>query len=168
MSPGGKENQVSPKLSAAQHILKDVSTKGEPSKRTALPQLDHSQSSMDFFLSNAALKNMRLMETFLEILKTLSQFKMICVCVDDLHYADDETLELIVNIVKAKIPCVLILTSRKAELEYDAIKSLFEMDNTNVTKLTLNPLGEDEIMQFVAATMHQEPNTMLTPLAAVI
>ena len=168
MSPGGKENEVSPKLSAAQHILKDVSTKGEPSKRTALPQLDHSQSSMDFFLSNAALKNMRLMETFLEILKTLSQFKMICVCVDDLHYADDETLELIVNIVKAKIPCVLILTSRKAELEYDAIKSLFEMDNTNVTKLTLNPLGEDEIMQFVAATMHQEPNTMLTPLAAVI
>lgn len=168
MSPGGKANEVSPKMSAAQHIFRDVSTKGEPSKCSTLPRLDYGQSSVDFFLSNAALKNMRLMETFLEILKTLSQFKMICVCVDDLHYADDETLELIINIVKAKIPCVLILTSRKAELESDAIKSLFETDNTNITRLVLNPLGEEEIMEFVAATMHQEPNTMLTPLAAVI
>lgn len=167
MSPGGKANEVSPKMSAAQHIFRDASTKGEPSKRSTLPRLDYGQSSVDFFLSNAALKNMRLMETFLEILKTLSQFKMICVCVDDLHYADDETLELIINIVKAKIPCVLILTSRKAELESDAIKSLFETDNTNITRLVLNPLGEEEIMEFVAATMHQEPNTMLTPLAAV-
>lgn len=87
---------------------------------------------------------------------------------DDLHYADDETLDLIMNIVKAKIPCVLILTSRKAELESDAIKSLFEAENPSVTRIALNPLGEDEVMQIVAATMHQEPNPMLTPLAAVI
>lgn len=169
MSSGGSEKDISPKLSAAQHIFnKDVSTKGEPSKRIALPRFDQGQTSVDFFLSNAALKNMRLMETFLEILKTLSQFKLICVCVDDLHYADDETLDLIMNIVKAKIPCVLILTSRKAELESDAIKSLFEAENPSVTRIALNPLGEDEVMQIVAATMHQEPNPMLTPLAAVI
>lgn len=168
MSPGGKDDGVSPKVSAAHFILKDVSSKGDHAKRIVLPGIDHGQSSVDFFLSNAAVKNMRLMETFLEILKTLSQFKLICVCVDDLHYADDETLELIINVVKAKIPCVLILTSRKAELESDAIKSLFEADNTTVTNLILNPLGEEEIMQFVAATMHQEPNTMLTPLAAVV
>ncbi|KAF7595847.1 hypothetical protein BBP40_004659 [Aspergillus hancockii] len=168
MSSGGNEKEISPKLSAAQHIFRDVSTKGEPSKRIALPRLDQGQSSVDFFLSNAALKNMRLMETFLEILKTLSQFKLICVCVDDLHYADDETLDLIMNIVKAKIPCVLVLTSRKAELESDAIKSLFEAENPSVTRIALNPLGEDEVMQIVAATMHQDPNPMLTPLAAVI
>lgn len=168
MSPGGKGDEVWPKVPAAHYILKDVSAKGDPAKRIALPGLDHDQSSVEFFLSNAASKNMRLMETFLEIIKTLSQFKLICVCVDDLHYADDETLDLIMNVVRAKIPCVLILTSRKAELESDAIKSLFESDNTSITKLVLKPLGENEIMQFVAATMHQEPNTMLTPLAAVV
>lgn len=168
MSPGGKDDGVSPKVSAAHFILKDVSAKGDHAKRIVLPGIDHGQSSVDFFLSNAAVKNMRLMETFLEILKTLSQFKLICVCVDDLHYADDETLELIMNVVRAKIPCVLILTSRKAELESDAIRSLFETDNVTATNLILNPLGEEEIMQFVAATMHQEPNTMLTPLAAVV
>ncbi|PYI15478.1 hypothetical protein BO99DRAFT_249898 [Aspergillus violaceofuscus CBS 115571] len=168
MSSGNKDKQISPRLSAAQHIFKDVSTKGEPSKRVAMPRLDDGQSSVDFFLSNAALKNMRLMETFLEILKTLSQYRVICACVDDLHYADDETLELIMNIVKAKLPCVLILTSRQSELESDAIKSLFEAENPNVTRIMLKPLGEEEIMQVVAATMHQAPNPTLTPLAAVI
>lgn len=168
MSPGGKDRQTSPKMSAAHHILKDITSKGEASKRGEFPRLDQGQSSVDFFLSNAASKNMRLMETFLELLKTLSQFKLICVCLDDLHYADDETLELILNIVNAQIPCVLILTSRKAELDFIAIKSLFEAENSGVTKIALSPLGEEEIMQIVAATMHQDPNPMLTPLAAVI
>ncbi|KAH8424071.1 putative sensor histidine kinase/response regulator [Aspergillus melleus] len=168
MSSGGNDKQISPKLSAAQHIFKEVSTKGEPSKRIALPALDGGQNPVDFFLSNAASKNMRLMETFLEILKTLSQYRLICVCVDDLHYADDETLELVLNIMKAKIPCVLVLASRNADLENKAIKSLFEIDNPSVSRVVLKPLGEDEIMQIVAATMHQDPNPMLTPLAAVI
>ncbi|GES61924.1 sensor histidine kinase/response regulator [Aspergillus terreus] len=168
MSSGGNDKQVSPRLSAAQHIFKDVSTKGEPSKRIAIPRLDHGQSSVDFFLSNAALKNMRLTETFLEILKTLSQFKLICVCLDDLHYADDETLDLVMHIMKAKIPCVLMLTSRKSELQSEAIKSLFDEDNPAVTSVVLKPLGEEEIMQIVAATMHQDPNPVLTPLAAVV
>ncbi|KAF9893081.1 hypothetical protein FE257_012492 [Aspergillus nanangensis] len=168
MSSGGNDRQISPKLSAAQHILKDISTKGEPSKRLPLPRLDQGQSSVDFFLSSAALKNMRLLETFLEILKTLSQFKLICVCLDDLHYADDETLDLIMNIVKAKIPCVLMLTSRKSELQHEGIKSLFDVDNPAVTRVVLKPLGEEEVMEIVAATMHQDSNPILTPLAAVI
>ncbi|EAW09822.1 putative sensor histidine kinase/response regulator [Aspergillus clavatus NRRL 1] len=168
MSAGGSDKEISPKMSVAQHIFRDVSSKAEPSRRMAMPRLDRGQSSVEFFLSNAASKNMRLMETFLEILKTLSHFRLICVCVDDLHYADDETLELILNIVRAKIPCVLMVTSRKAELESDAIKSLFETENPNVTRVQLNALGEDEIMQYVAATMHQDPNPGLTPLAAVI
>ncbi|CBF83405.1 hypothetical protein AN3102.2 [Aspergillus nidulans FGSC A4] len=166
MSPGTNEKQVSPKCTAAQYIFKDM-TRGEPSK-TPLPRLSQGQTSVDFFLTNAASKNMRLMETFLDILRTLSQFKMICVCIDDLHYADDETMELITNIVRMKIPCVLILTSRKSELESDAIKSLFENDNPSVTRIILKPLSEEEVMEIVAATMHQPPNPTLTPLAAVI
>lgn len=165
--PGNKDKSLSPKLSVAQHILKD-GPKGESTKRAGLPVLSQGQSSVDFFLSNAAPRNMRLMETFLEILKTLSHYKLICVCLDDLQYADDESLELILNIIKAKVPCVLILTSRKEELKMPDIKALFETENPNVTKIVLNPLGEDEIVNYVAATMHQDPNAGLMPLAAVI
>lgn len=168
MSPGGKDKQLSPNLSAAQHLLKATSTKGEPSKRVGIPVLTRGQSSTDFFLSNAASKNMRLMETFLEIMRTLSQSKLICICLDDVHYADDETLELISSIVKAKLPCVLILTSNEAELKSDCMESLFEADGPNVTNIVLRPLGEEEVMHFVAATMHCDPDPNLTPLTAVV
>jgi predicted ATPase len=167
ISAGGKDRPSSPKISSAQQIPREWG-RAEPFKRVGLPGLDHGQTSVDFFLANAASNNMRLMETFLDILRTLSQFKLICLCIDDLHYADDETLELIMNIVKAKLACVLILTSRKDELTSDPIKTLFETEGPNVTKIVLSPLVEEDLMQFVAATVHQDPNPALTQLAAFI
>jgi predicted ATPase len=108
------------------------------------------------------------MDIFLEILRTLCQFKLMVVCLDDLEYADDETLELVLNIIRAKLPCVLILTSRKDEIAPDNVRSLFEAENSNITQVELQPLSEAEIMEFVAAAMHQAPNPTLTPLLAVV
>ncbi|KUL85270.1 hypothetical protein ZTR_07973 [Talaromyces verruculosus] len=129
---------------------------------------DNNPSQSDFFLSNAASKNLRLTETFLRILRILSQYKMICICIDDIHFADDESLELILNIVKARHSCVLILSGSPSELRSESIKSLFEIGTPRVTRIVLNPLEEDEIMGYVAATMHQDPNSSLKPLVAVI
>lgn len=169
MSPGAKYKPSSPKMNVAQHAVKsDVSKAGDSSKRINIPWLNQGQSSVDFFLSNAASNNMRLMDIFLEILRTLCQFKLITVCLDDLEYADDETLGLAMNIIRAKLPCVLILTSRKDEIAPDNVRALFEMEGSNITRVELQPLSEDEVMEFVAATMHQEPDPTLTPLAAVI
>jgi hypothetical protein len=129
---------------------------------------DNNPNQSDFFLSNAASKNLRLTKTFLRILRTLSQYKMICICIDDIHFADDESIELILNIVKARHSCVLILSGRQSELRSEGIKSLFEIGTPKVTRIVLNPLEEDEIMGYVATTMHQEPNSSLKPLVAVI
>lgn len=169
MSPGAKYKPSSPKMTIAQQALKsDANRTGESSNRVNIPWLNQGQTSVDFFLTNAASNNMRLMDIFLEILRTLCQFRLIAVCLDDLEYADDETLALALNIIRAKLPCVLILTSRKDEIAPDNIRSLFEMEGPNITRIELQSLGEDEIMEFVAATMHQEPNPTLTPLSAVI
>ncbi|KAJ5601674.1 hypothetical protein N7510_011208 [Penicillium lagena] len=168
MSPGAKYRPSSPKSSAAQHIFKDSASKGEPAKRNSIPWLNKDQSAADFFLSDAASNHIRLMETFIEILRTLCQFRLITVCIDDLEYADDETLELVLNIVRAKLPCVLILTSRKDEIASDNVRSLFESNASNITHIELQPLAETEVMELIASTMHQEPNPTLTPLSAVV
>lgn len=168
MAPGAKYKPSSSKLSTPPHIANlEVTETGQP-KRLHIPWLHQGQTSVEFFLSNAASNNMRLMDIFIEILRTICQFKLITVCLDDLEYADDETLELVLNIIRVKLPCILVLTSRKDEIASDQIKALFEMDSSNITRLVLQPLDESEIMHFVAATMHQEPNPTLTPLSAVI
>ena len=167
ISPGGNDESASPRISAS-HIFNDILTEEEQGRRDNFPSIGQGQTSVEFFLSNAASRNMQLMETFLDILKTLSQYKLICVCLDDLHYADDETLQFVMNMLNEKISCVLILTSRTAELDSPALKSLFQAEGPNITKIALDPLDENEVMELVAATMHQDPNPTLTPLSAVI
>lgn len=167
MAPGAKYKPSSPKLSAAQHTAKP-DAEVEQGKHLKIPWMNHGQSSVDFFLSNAASNNMRLMDIFIEILRTLCQFKLITVCLDDVEHADDETMDLVLNIIRVKLPCILILTSRKDDIASEHIKSLFEIDSTSITRVVLQPLDESDIMEFVAATMHQEPNPTLTPLSAVI
>ncbi|KAJ5493210.1 hypothetical protein N7539_001956 [Penicillium diatomitis] len=168
LSPGSKYNPVSPKTSIAQTLAGPDRQANELANRIQIPSLNQGQTSAEFFLANAASNNMRLMDIFLEILRTLCQFKLMVVCLDDLEYSDDESLELIMNIIRVKLPCVLILTSRKDEITPDNVRALFESENPNVTRIELHPLRETEIMHFVAAAMHQAPNPTLTPLAAVV
>ncbi|KAJ5721793.1 uncharacterized protein N7483_009727 [Penicillium malachiteum] len=167
MAPGAKY-KPSEKLPVLQKLVQQESGEYDPAKRLHIPWMNNDQSSVDFFLSNAASNNMRLMDIFIEILTMLCQFKLITVCLDDLEFADDETLELVLSIIRHKLPCVLVLTSRKDAVTPDQIRTLFETDMPNITKIRLEPLSEDDVMEFVAATMHQDPNTTLTPLAAVI
>lgn len=162
MSPGAKYRPTEAKA----NLL--MLEKGEPSKHVKIPGLDQGQTSQDFFLANAASKNMRLMETFLEILRTLCHFKLITICLDDLEHADDETLDLVMKIIKAKLPCVLILSSRKEEIPSDQVRSLFAEDLPTITRIALEPLEEEHVMEIVATTMHQKPDRTLTPLCAVV
>jgi hypothetical protein len=164
ISSGHKDQSLSPRLSVAQHLLKE-GPRAEAAKR---PNLAHGQGLVELFLTSTPNRNMRLMDTYLEILRHLCTHKLICVCLDDVQYADGETLDLIINLLKAKIPCLLILTARKAEIESAETQSIFEAESPSITRIELQPLTDEEMINYVAATMHQPPNPSLTPLTAVI
>jgi signal transduction histidine kinase/CheY-like chemotaxis protein len=75
-------------------------------------------------------------------------------------------LELILNIIRAKIPVVLLLASRKdADGLPENTKRVLELDSSN--KIELNNLGEDDVFSYVAQTMSQ-PVDAVIPLAGVI
>jgi serine/threonine protein kinase len=50
------------------------------------------QSSQDFLRAGSSTKSLRLMNTFLDVLCVFTQHKFICFCLDDLQFADDESL----------------------------------------------------------------------------
>lgn len=157
------EKEPSPPMSVAQHLLKEGS-KGEHSKR---PSMAH-QPAVDLSLPGAPNRQTRVMETYIELLRHLASHKFICICLDDLQYADDETALAITNIIKSNVPCLLILTARKNEIVSPDLQALFETEAPNFTGIELQPLKEDDVVEFVAATMHQPPSSALLPLAAVI
>lgn len=80
------------------------------------------QSSQDFLRAGASTKTTRLMNTFLDVLRMFTSHKFICFCIDDLHFADDESLDLISQIIGTRMKMVIILTYRPDEVSADKIQ----------------------------------------------
>jgi signal transduction histidine kinase/predicted ATPase/DNA-binding response OmpR family regulator len=116
------------------------------------------------------------MNTFLDVLSLFTHHKFICFCLDDLHFADDESLELISQIVAAKLKLVIIMTYRPEEFPAEKLQRVLHSSDSGetrrfggptVTKIRLTPLSEEDIVQYVATTLCRPAEDIL-PLALVI
>lgn len=88
------------------------------------------QSSQDFLRSGSSTKSVRLMNTFLDVLRVFTQHKFICFCLDDLQFADDESIDLIGQIVSSRMKMVIIVTYRPDEVLPERIKGILEPPGT--------------------------------------
>lgn len=68
----------------------------------------------------------RVMSLFIDVLRMLARQQSICFCVDDLQFADDESLELIQSIINNRLPLVMILTYREEEKLPQGIRNLLD------------------------------------------
>jgi serine/threonine protein kinase len=84
------------------------------------------QSSQEFLRAGSATKSLRLMNTFLDVLRVFAQRKFLCFCLDDLQFADDESLELISQLISSKMKVVLIVTFRPEEMLPEKIQNILE------------------------------------------
>ena len=64
----------------------------------------------DFLRVGANTRSLKFMNIFLEVLRILSTNKLMCLCLDDLQFADEESLDLISNIMTRKLGIVLIVS----------------------------------------------------------
>ncbi|KAK3304236.1 uncharacterized protein B0T15DRAFT_399366 [Chaetomium strumarium] len=135
------------------------------------------QSSRDFLRAGAATKTNRLMNTFIDVLRMFTQQKFICFCLDDLHYADDESLELLAQMISARLKLLLIITYRPEEMAAETVQKLLSPPKSEdssprhsvptTTKITLAPLSEEDIVHYVSTTLSL-PKERVLPLALVI
>ena len=153
------------------------------------------QSSQDFLRVGSTTKSNRLISTFLDVLRIFTRYKIIYFCLDDIQYADDESLDLITQLVSTRMEMVLIVTYRPEEMFSERIKGIIDPPNNagpglhanpaflpsyayqnlvnakaggvSVTKMTLNPLDLDDVVQYVAAALCR-PKPEVEPLATAI
>nr|XP_036584285.1 hsp90-like protein [Colletotrichum truncatum]KAF6793674.1 hsp90-like protein [Colletotrichum truncatum] len=152
------------------------SSPGSSPGRLPKPTVISSQASQDFLRAGGATKTMRLMNTFLDVLRMFTSHKFICFVLDDLHFADDESMELITQIIGARMKMVVIITYRPEELSPERVQSIIQPPESEefprsggpvVTRIRLAPLGEEEIIQYVSTTLCR-PKEEVLPLAIVI
>jgi len=52
-------------------------------------------------------KSVRLINVFLDVLQVFTQHKFICFCLDDLQFADDESLDVVTQIISRRTNIVI-------------------------------------------------------------
>ncbi|KAF2274858.1 two-component sensor protein histidine protein kinase-like protein [Westerdykella ornata] len=113
--------------------------------------------------SGGATKSASFMNMFLEVARLLATQKLCVWALEDVQNADAESSELIERIVTAKIPLVLVLTYRDEGTLPEELRSLLP----GATRVQLTPFTEDQTAEYVAETLHREPE-YISPLVAVI
>jgi signal transduction histidine kinase/predicted ATPase/serine/threonine protein kinase/DNA-binding response OmpR family regulator len=120
-------------------------------------------ASQEWLRTGGGNKTSRFLHIYLDVLRLLALQKFVCLCVDDLQFADAESLELIELIVRAHIPIALILTHRGEDLLPQNVRKLLE----RATTIEVKPFSEEDTAQYVADTLHR-PKDYCLPLVAVI
>ena len=92
------------------------------------------QSSQDFLRAGSSIKALPLMNIVLDILRIFARYSFICVCLDNVHFADDESLELINKVVSSKINMVLMLAYRPEDVPSEVLRGIVgSSDNEGVS-----------------------------------
>lgn len=135
-----------------------------------------SQTTHEFLRSGASTKTKRFINTFLDVLRVFTHHKLICFCLEDLHFADEESLELVSQIISSRMRMIIIVTHRPEELSAEKMQSVIcspdiqELPKSSrpaVTRVKLVPLTEAEVLRYVATTLARPTDDILS-LAMVI
>ncbi|KAI9827133.1 MAG: hypothetical protein M1819_007024 [Sarea resinae] len=126
--------------------------------------LNIGQSTADFLRGGNNIKTMRLKNIFLDVLRLLAAHKFICLSLEDLQFADEESLELISDIVASQIQLVLVVTYRKEDILPEKVREIIESQKASVTTIELAPLKIDDVVELVVATL-QRTRDYVSPLA---
>lgn len=151
---------------ATQSINTEVPTVESTSRTNSISTAHNAWDANDFLRGPASTKSIRLINTYMDVLRTICTGKLICLCLDDLQSADSESIDLLMHIIKAKVPVVLLLSSRTENGQpHENTTKILDLDSLN--KIELGNLREKHVFEYVAATMSQSVETVV-PLAAVV
>ena len=123
-------------------------------------------TSQDPSRGSTSTRSMKMISMFVEVLRVLSTSKLICLCLDDLQNADSESLELLGSIIARKLGIVLMITCRDSDTLPKNVKNVLDNGSAHVLQIKIPPMSEEEVISYVATTLHSEPSYVL-PLAMV-
>ena len=124
------------------------------------------QTNSDFLRGGANPRSLKFITIFVEVLRILSTNKLICLCLDDIQYADEESLDLISHVIVKKLGIVILTTCRDGETLSRPVETVLRYRAANLTTIKLSPLSERDVVNYVSATIFRTPEYCL-PLAAV-
>lgn len=122
--------------------------------------------SSEFLRGGANPRSLKFITVFVEVLRIISINKLICLCLDDLQFADEESLDLISHVMAKKLGIVILTTCLDKGTLPRSVEHVLRHKSANITKIGLLPLNEAEVVQYVAMTLYRTKEYVI-PLAVV-
>lgn len=111
------EGHGSSQVPFTQPVNKTLQVEGDSSPASSLtPSASNSghsggQTMVDFLRGGSSAYCSKYLSIFLDVISIFATSKMICLCFDDLQFADEESVDLICNIIRRRLGIVLIVRS---------------------------------------------------------
>jgi len=110
-------------------------------------------------------RSLKFSNIFIEILRSLSR-RLICLCLDNINFADEESLDLVSTAINRKLGIVILTTCRDEGAVSGHVEHVLKHGSANITSVRLAPLSEKEVVDYVAAALYR-PAEYVLPLALV-
>ena len=120
----------------------------------------------EYFHGGPYPRSTKFISVFTDVMRILSTNRLICLCLDGIHLADSESLELVSSIILKKQGILIITTCREDTNLSPAVNKMMHNDDAVSTIIRLSPLSEQHVVDYVAATLQRTPEYVL-PLALV-
>ncbi|KAI8987492.1 hypothetical protein BDF20DRAFT_850560 [Mycotypha africana] len=110
---------------------------------------------------------LRFHSTFLEIFQVMVNFKFVTLFLEDLHQADEASIDLLDSLISAKLNLLIILTYRTHEVS-PSITKLLSNEDSIVSYVKIENLDQTALMELVRTTMHRMKEIDLALLAPLV
>ncbi|KAI7876512.1 hypothetical protein K492DRAFT_210310 [Lichtheimia hyalospora FSU 10163] len=114
---------------------------------------------------------LRFHNLYIEVFRAVSNWRMISIFIDDLHQADDPSVDLLIALLLSKINILVFMSYRDQEMN-EKQSSLLENQYANIQFLEVGRLTIDAMTDFVCDTLHRPRDTTdrsyVMPLAELI
>ncbi|CZR68471.1 related to histidine kinase tcsA protein [Phialocephala subalpina] len=147
------------------------SSPGSTSSHGSLSGKVGAQSTHNFLRAGSSTQSISLQTTFMDIIRIFARYRFVCLCLDDVHLADHDSLELVSQMISSKVRMVIILAFKSRDALSEVIlrvlnpphnKGYQTLKDIEITQITLKPLSEDQTVEYVAATLRRPKSEVLS------
>lgn len=141
----------------------DASTRQKVPASPSAKRFKPVKGCTEWLYATSGGRDRRLHCIFLDVLRLVVLRKMVTLCFDDLHSADEESLEFLHSLNNAGVPLVCLVTFRSEQALGSKAHSILE----HATNIRLMPFTIEQTLQYTCDTIHR-PSQDLAGLAELL
>ncbi|CDS09583.1 hypothetical protein LRAMOSA10943 [Lichtheimia ramosa] len=130
---------------------------------------DHTNTEISMKMDNAEAR-LRFHNLYVEVFRAVSHWRIVTIFIDDIHQADDPSIDLLLALLLSKVNILVFMSYRDQELN-EKQSGILKNEFANIQFIPVGTLKLDALIDFVCDTLHRSRDTdrqYVTPLALAI